>query len=67
MNTGSLKHVTIMLKNAEKNPTPSGDLISRNRSWDGRATLGLEKKLGWSLTTQDSLQREFPPLIELIP
>ena len=46
MNTGSLKHVTKTLKNAEKNPTPSDDLISCNRSWDGRATLGLEKKTG---------------------
>ena len=30
VNTGSLKHVTEMLKNAEKNPRPSGDLIPRN-------------------------------------
>ena len=26
VNTGSLKHVTEMLKNAEKNPRPNGDL-----------------------------------------
>ena len=30
MNTGSLKHVTKTLKNAVKNPRPSGDLIPRN-------------------------------------
>ena len=30
VNTGSLKHVTEMLKNAEKNPRPSGVLIPRN-------------------------------------
>ena len=30
VNTGSQKHVNKMLKKAEKNPRPSGDLISRN-------------------------------------
>ena len=30
MNTGSHKRVTKMLKNAEKNPRPSGDLIPSN-------------------------------------
>ena len=30
VNTGSQKHVTEMLKNAEKNPRPSGDLIPCN-------------------------------------
>ena len=30
VNTGSQKHVTEMLKNAEKHPRPSGDLIPRN-------------------------------------
>ena len=30
MNIGSLKHVTETLKNAERNPRPSGDLIPRN-------------------------------------
>ena len=30
VNTGSLKHVTKTLKNAEKNPRPSGDLIPHN-------------------------------------
>ena len=30
MNTGSQKHVTEMLKNAEKHPRPSGDSIPRN-------------------------------------
>ena len=30
VNTGSQKHVTEKLKNAEKNPKPSGDLIPHN-------------------------------------
>ena len=30
MNTGSLEHVTKTLKNAERNPRPSGDLIPSN-------------------------------------
>ena len=30
VNTKSLKHVTKTLKNEEKNPRPSGDLIPRN-------------------------------------
>ena len=30
VNTGSHKHVTKMLKNTEKNPRPSGDLIPHN-------------------------------------
>ena len=30
VNTGSHKHVTEMLKNAEKNPRPSSDLIPSN-------------------------------------
>ena len=65
VNTGSHKHVTETLKNAEENPRPSGDLIPATCSLDMRQRSHSNWDLRFSLHSTCNLIIDFSPAMKI--